>query len=107
MGIEAFRAASEQMSVRYLDENVVDEDVGRRVRGLHQQLALHDWILQRSIPLVAELTPSNFPIYETRALPMVILFLDLVSKSDRAAGDGRGDNAGPLLALKKAAMHFR
>ena len=59
---------------------------------LHQQLALHDWILQRSIPLVAELTPSNFPIYETRALPMVILFLDLVSKSDRAAGDGRGDN---------------
>jgi hypothetical protein len=108
-GKEAFRVAGEQMSVRYLDENVADEDAGgrRRVRGLHQQLALHDWILQKSIPIVAELTPSNYPIYETRGLPMVILFLDLVTKSDRAAGDGRGDNAAPLLAFRKAAMHFR
>ena len=106
-GKKAFRAAGEQLSVRYLDENMADENVGRRIRGLHEQLSLHEWILQKSIPIIAELTPSNYPIYETRALPMVILFLDLVNKSDRAAGDGRGDNAAPLLAFRKAAMHFR
>ena len=42
-----------------------------------EKLNIKDWILQSAMPLVGKLTHSNFPLYEKRSLPMLMMFLDL------------------------------
>lgn len=41
---------------------------------VHQNILL--WVTRNSVPLLGELTPYNFQMYELNALPMLIMFLD-------------------------------
>ena len=63
-----------------------------------ETLNIKDWIQENSIPLVSHMLPSNFKLFETLNLPMLLLFLNLDDK-DKSSNPGVvvGGKSGGLL----------
>ncbi len=78
------------------------------------QGSLEQWFNQRTIKLVDEIKPSNFAMYESLALPMVMLFLNLedlgggIDQDPKKVGLTNGVRNRDLIAdFERAASKFR
>ncbi len=58
--------------------------------------SLTDWVHKEALPLVDQLRTQNFPLYEKRGLPMLLLFLDLSAAHPPDAAGGVGGHSGGL-----------
>jgi thiol-disulfide isomerase/thioredoxin len=85
-------------SVFLVGENNLTNSINLDGEFFGESLNIRSWIQENSIPLVSEMGPANFKLFEQLNLPMLLLFLNLDDK-DKSSQPGAvvGGRSGGLL----------